>query len=180
MEEISQIHKLVPNLLPALCIDTGRNKGLYADALLNRFPSNKVFTFEPAATNVLALRKRFKGNSRVEIIPKGVAREDKVLKLYSDAPGSGLASLTKRQLDHFKISFEHEEAIEVINFESFWIKELIKAPIDICKLDIEGHELDALHSMGAALKETKVVQFELGRISIDVKKFSQGAWYFFK
>lgn len=180
LEEISQIQELVPNLLPALCIDIGGNKGLYTDALLNRFPSTKVFTFEPAATNVLTLRERFKGNSRVEIIPKGVAREDKVLKLYSDAPGSGLASLTKRQLDHFKISFEHEETIEVINFESFWIKELNKAPIDICKLDIEGHELDALHGMGAALKETKVIQFEFGGCNIDTKTFFQDFWYFFK
>ena len=179
LEEISQIQELIPNVQPNLCIDVGGNKGLYTDALLNLFPMAKVYTFEPAAANLLALRKRFNGNDRVTIIPKGVAREDAVLKLYSDTPGSGLASLTKRQLDHFKISFEHEEVIEVISFENFWIDNLNKAPIDICKLDIEGHELDALRGMGAALAVTKVVQFEFGGCNIDTRTFFQDFWYFF-
>jgi FkbM family methyltransferase len=179
LEEISQIQELVPHLHPSLCIDIGGNKGLYTEALLNRFPTAKIYTFEPAAANLLVLKDRFSGDARVEVIAKGVARDDAMLKLYSDTPGSGLASLTKRQLDHFKISFEHEEIIEVINFERFWVDTLNNAPIDICKLDIEGHELDALRGMGAALDVTKVVQFEFGGCNIDTRTFFQDFWYFF-
>ena len=59
--------------------------------------------------------------------------------LYSNEDGSGLASLTKRRLDHLGIDFDNMENIQTIRFEDYWKANLNSQHIDICKIDIEGH-----------------------------------------
>jgi len=67
----------------------------------------------------------------------------------------------------------------VIRFEDYWKSELGSENIDFVKLDIEGHELDALNGFGDALKFIKVIQFEFGGCNIDTRTFWQDFWYFF-
>ena len=43
------------------------------------------------------------------------------------------------------------ESIGTIRFEDYWKKKLGSGKIDILKMDIEGHELDALAGFGDAL-----------------------------
>jgi len=99
--------------------------------------------------------------------------------LFSDNPGSGMGSLTKRKLDHFNIAFEKSEAVEIIRFEEYWRENLEKRAIDLVKIDIEGHELNALRGFGDAINNTKVIQFEFGGCNIDTRTFFQDFWYFF-
>jgi len=67
----------------------------------------------------------------------------------------------------------------VIRFEDYWKSELGSENIDFVKLDIEGHELDALNGFGEALKFINVIQFEFGGCNIDTRTFWQDFWYFF-
>lgn len=99
--------------------------------------------------------------------------------LYSDSDGSGLASLTKRNLEHFDLAFENTEQVAAIRFEDYWKNQLGSANIDFVKLDIEGHEFDALNGFGEALQAIKVIQFEFGGYNIDTRIFWQDFWYFF-
>jgi hypothetical protein len=99
--------------------------------------------------------------------------------LHSDKEGSGLASLSKRKLDHFGIDFNLEERVEIIKFEDYWVNSLKKIEIDILKIDIEGHELFALEGLGSAIKHIKAIQIEFGGANIDTRTFFQDFWYFF-
>jgi len=164
---------------PSLCIDIGGNKGLYTEEILRRFHQCKVVVFEPSLSNSNLLHSKFSENANVAIEQKAVSNFNGETTLYSDSDGSGLASLTKRRLEHFDIAFEHVEMITVIRFEDYWKSELGSANIDIVKLDIEGHELDALNSFGEALKFINVIQFEFGGCNIDTRTFWQDFWYFF-
>lgn len=92
---------------------------------------------------------------------------------------TGLGSLTKRRLDHRGNDFDVSESVQTMVFDSYWKDVLNSRPIDLFKLDIEGHELDALNGSAEALAQTRVVQFEFGGCNIDTRTFFQDFWYFF-
>ena len=91
-----------------------------------------------------------------------------------------MGSLTQRKLDHFNIGFDVKEAVEKIRFEDYWKETLSRRQIDIAKIDIEGHELEALNGFGEALNATRLVQFEFGGCNIDTRTYFRDFWYFFK
>ena len=168
------------NKSPSLCVDIGGNKGLYTEEILRLSPLCKVVVFEPSISNSNLLHSKFSENANVTIEQKAVSNMNGEATLYSDIDGSGLASLTKRRLEHFDIAFNHSEKTSVIRFEDYWISELDSETIDFVKLDIEGHELDALNGFGEALKFINVIQFEFGGCNISTRTFWQDFWYFFK
>ncbi|MFY9212146.1 MAG: FkbM family methyltransferase [Aestuariivita sp.] len=163
-----------------LCVDIGGNVGNYTAALLDVFPDAKVVTFEPSATNLAKLRERFGAEARVSLVPAAVSQLDGEATLYADTPGSGLGSLSKRDLDHLNIGFECAETVQTIRFETFWKTALDSQKIDILKLDIEGHEMDALTGAGAALAQTRAIQFEFGGSNIDTRTYFKDFWAFFR
>ena len=98
-------------------------------------------------------------------------------ELYYDYSGSGLASLTKRRLDHFGIEMSNKEEVSIIRFDHYWSKnDLI---IDYVKIDVEGHELDVLKGFGKIINKVKLIQFEFGGCNIDTRTYFQDFWYFF-
>ena len=177
-KEFSAVSSLLSES-PSLCIDIGGNKGLYTEHIISNFPQCKIVIFEPSISNSNLLHSKFSDNKNVTVEQKAVSNIDGEATLYSDSDGSGLASLTKRRLEHFDIAFEQSEKIAVIRFEDYWKSELGSENIDFVKLDIEGHELDALNGFGEALKFINVIQFEFGGCNIDTRTFWQDFWYFF-
>lgn len=163
-----------------LCVDIGGNQGTYTEQIIKQAPSCDVVVFEPAKTNVEMLNLKFTNAPNVKIEQCAVSNEIGDATLYSNEDGSGLASLTQRRLDHFGIDFNNTESIKTIKFEDYWKVELKSRNIDICKIDIEGHELDALMGFGEAINHVSVIQFEFGGCNIDTRTYFQDFWYFFQ
>jgi FkbM family methyltransferase len=175
--------KLVLRLLketPLLAIDIGGNIGEYTAELRRTNPNLEIHIFEPSATNIDKLKRRFESDKNIKLVPLAVSDISGSTSLFSNEPGSGLASLTKRKLDHLNIAFDFKESIHTVRFEDYWIYELNRKHMDIVKLDIEGHELSALNGFGEAIKEMSVVQFEFGGCNIDTRTYFQDFWYYFK
>lgn len=175
--------KLLQSLLqtqPKLAIDIGGNVGNYTAELRKRNPALEIHIFEPSATNLKKLTDRFKNDSLVELVPLALSDDAGSATLYSNEPGSGLGSLTKRKLEHFNIAFDAEETINTVRFEDYWKTTLQSRRLDMVKIDIEGHELTALKGFGGALDATKVLQFEFGGCNIDTRTYFQDFWYLFK
>jgi FkbM family methyltransferase len=162
-----------------VAIDIGGNIGGYTEELLKRNPQLNIHIFEPSQANVEILNSKFINQANVTINPVAVSEKTGAAILFSNSPGSGLGSLSKRRLDHFNINFESTEHISTIKFEEYWENELNSAEIDLVKIDVEGHELSVLHGFGAALFATKAIQFEFGGTCIDTRTFFQDFWYFF-
>jgi FkbM family methyltransferase len=177
--EVNLVQKLLGRA-PQLAVDIGGNIGDYTAELLKTTPSLEVHVFEPSALNIGKLRERFATQKNVTIVPSGVSNSTETATLYANRPGSGLGSLTKRNLAHFKIDFDHSETVSVIRFEDYWGRELRRRQIDIVKIDIEGHELAALKGFGEAIQSVAVLQFEFGGSNIDTRTFFQDFWYFFQ
>lgn len=163
---------------PALCVDIGGNVGNYSAELQRRFPNCEIHIFEPSSVNLAKLRGRFECD-RITICPYAVSSSEGSATLYADSPGSGLASLSKRNMAHHGKTFEFEEPIETIVFQDYWKQFLGERPIDLVKLDIEGHELDALSGFGEALKNIKIIQFEFGGCNIDSRTYFRDFFEFF-
>jgi FkbM family methyltransferase len=168
---------------PQLIIDIGSNVGLYTQVLLTRFPKSTYFLFEPSKHNIEILSDKFYSFDNVYCSSYALSDETTVKNLYSDKEGSGLASLSKRRLDHFNIFMDVVETVETIRFDEFLeCDDIPDIPeiIDYVKMDVEGHELSVLKGFGSLVDRVKLIQFEFGGCNIDTRTYFQDFWYFFK
>ena len=158
-----------------IVLDVGANIGLYSESFLRSCPRAKIYAFEPSSTARGLLIERLSKYPQVSIIPMALGSENKVMTLYSDTPGSGLASLSKRRIEHFGIELNLREEVKVTTLD-LWIQGNKVKP-DLLKLDIEGFELFALQGGLKVLGSIKVIQFEFGGSNIDTRTFFQDFWY---
>lgn len=178
-EEISACSSLLAEK-PRLLIDIGGNRGSYTKEFLSRFPGSEVHIFEPSSNNVKLLQDAFRSVVGVEVVEAALSDDFGSLPLYSDVPGSGLASLTRRRLSHFGIEMNETEEVAVMRFDHYWRG--VSSPstvIDCVKIDVEGHEMSVLKGFGDVLGLVKLVQFEFGGCNIDTRTYFQDFWYFF-
>jgi FkbM family methyltransferase len=177
-EEARWVHDLL-GVSPKLAVDIGANVGHYTAELRRRTPDVEIHVFEPAARNIEILKARFSADNAITIVPSAVSNMAGEATLYSNAPGSPLGSLTRRALDHIGLAFDTEETVSTMRFEDYWRERLGGRPLDLVKLDVEGHELAALEGFGSAIDHVKVLQFEFGGCNIDTRTYFRDFWQFF-
>ena len=159
-------------------LDVGANVGAWTAAIVASAPGATVYSFEPSAAAFAALANRFVGDERVHLVMTAVGDEVGTARLWADAPGSGLGSLSKRRLDHFDIDFSHSEEVPVLTLDSWHLEHPVR-PV-LLKMDVEGHELAVLRGATEALMSVEVVQFEFGGCNIDSRTYFQDFYYFFQ
>lgn len=170
---------------PPYCIfDVGANKGQFLRLALANLATDdlNVHCFEPGRETFKALVESSPPNDKqIKLNNIGLGREKGEALLHYDDSGSGLASLTKRRLEHFNINFDKSERVFVDTIDNYCSGSSIDH-IHLLKIDIEGHELDALAGAKKmfAAKAIDVVTFEFGGCNIDTRTFFRDFWYFFK
>lgn len=178
------VFKLLGTGKDPLCVfDVGANKGQYLNMVYNEFLNREVeiHSFEPGSFTFDILKKKSPDSPKVKLNNIGLGETEGEFTLYYDEQGSGLASLTKRRLDHFSIGFDNSEKIHVITLDDYCAQNDVKY-IHLLKLDVEGHEMDVLKgSMKMfASGSIGIVTFEFGGCNIDTRSFFQDFYYFFK
>lgn len=151
-------------------VDIGGNVGKYTARLRSSFPLSTIHVFEPTDENRI-LAGKFSDDQNIKLNQKAVSDFTGSALLYSDKAGSGLGSLSKRNLEHFSIQFNEKEDISVIRFDDYWRNVMNECDIDFVKIDVEGHELSVLKSMGNAIPKINCIQFEFGGCNIDTRTF---------
>jgi FkbM family methyltransferase len=160
-------------------VDVGANVGLWTKEYLKYFPSAKITSFEPSKETYKTLVKNFQNYRSVTTINKGCGAKNEERTLFYDKSKSGMASLSKRDLEHLGVQFSESEIIEIITLDSYFAENLDNAP-KVIKIDVEGHELDVLNGAIKLLGNAEVVQFEFGGTDIDSRTFFKDFWTFFK
>ena len=174
---------LEQKIKPPYCIfDIGSNKGQFLQLILESVSTSdfSVHCFEPGHEAFAILVESFKEDQRIKFNNIGLGKEKCEAVLHYDSAGSGLASLTKRKLDHFNIDFSKEEKVTINTIDNYCSENGIDH-IHLLKIDIEGHELDALAGAKEMFTSNSIdiVTFEFGGANIDTRTFFQDFWYFF-
>ena len=174
---------LKQELKPPYCIfDVGSNQGQFLRLILDNIAADifSIHCFEPGQETFKMLAKSSKENNRIKLNNIGLGKEKGEVVLYFDSVGSGLASLTKRKLDHFDIDFNKSEKVKIGTIDDYCSENAI-THIHLLKVAVEGHELDV--PAGARrmfdTKSIQMVTFEFGGCNIDTRTFFQDFWYFF-
>jgi FkbM family methyltransferase len=140
-----------------------------------------VHSFEPSRGGYQGLSDKFKNHPNVLLRDFGLGKASGEFDLFYDNVGSGMASLSKRKLDHLGIAFEQSEKVTIHTLDEYCEMHRIQC-IDLLKIDVEGHELDVLLGGGSMFRERKIgmVSFEFGGCNIDTRTFLVDFWQFFK
>lgn len=167
---------------PYCIFDIGSNKGQFLQLVLAHIETNdfKIHCFEPGLITFENLAKDLNKDDRIKLNNLAIGKEKGETLLHYDVVGSGLASLTKRNLTHFGIDFDKFESVKTDTIDNYCADNGINR-INLLKIDIEGHELDALAGAKSMFerKLIDVVTFEFGGCNIDTRTFFQDFWYFF-
>ncbi|HEY3658134.1 MAG TPA: FkbM family methyltransferase [Steroidobacteraceae bacterium] len=171
---------------PPYCIfDVGSNRGQFLQVVVDNIASEdlSIHCFEPGHETFKSLvehSKKLEKYKGIKLNNIGIGKEQGEAVLHFDRLGSGLASLTKRKLDHHGIDFEESEKVEIGTIDNYCLENAINH-INLLKIDIEGHELDALVSAKRMFeaKSIDMVSFEFGGTNIDTRTFFRDFWYFF-
>ena len=158
-------------------LDVGANKGLWTAALLKQATGrlSAAYLFEPSAHNLSLLGAI--ADARLTIVPAAVGAVAGRAVLYADAPGSGLASLTQRNLAHKGLRLDREEAVSVVTIDEF-VSEQGLTCVDFMKIDVEGHDLDVLKGAEKSLRSglIRALSFEMGGANVDTRTFFRDFW----
>lgn len=168
---------------PPYCIfDVGSNQGQFLELLLQNIGDAEtlVHCFEPGVKTFEILYAKYSSKKQIAFNNIGIGKDNADAILHYDNTGSGLASLTRRRLDHFGIQFDQSEIVKIRSIDAYCSEKAINH-VHLLKLDIEGHELDALAGARGLFKSNSidVVTFEFGGCNIDTRTFFQDYWYFF-
>lgn len=161
--------------------DVGANKGDFTKLILDSFDNDniEVHSFEPSKAAFELLTNNIKSD-KVILNNKGLGKEAGTFPFYTDFPGSGTASLTKRKMDCYGVDFHYSEDVLIDTLDNYCLSKNIN-DIDLLKIDVEGHELDVLQGSKEMLKRNniKMISFEFGGCNIDTRTFLRDFYYLF-
>jgi len=163
---------------PHVFVDIGANRGDYTREVLGRCGGVECHLFEPSPHNLALLEQAFGGRDHVTINSAALSDRAETAVLYFDEPGSGLASLSQRDLSFQGVKMDLEEVVQVERFDVYWSAQG-GGDIDYVKIDVEGHELAVLRGFGDQLGRAQLIQFEFGGTNLDTRTYFKDFWQLF-
>ena len=176
---IRYLAKHVGNDVQPVVFDVGANIGDFSSAMLSVFGERvRLYTFEPSGAAFAKMSQKLAGYKNVRLSNFGLGEHNETAVLHTDRPGSEYGSLYVRRIEHIGVTINTCEAIEIRRIDNFCQQEGIEH-IDLLKLDVEGNEFNVLRGGESLLKRKAIdlIQFELGRASVDARVFFKDFFY---
>jgi FkbM family methyltransferase len=161
----------------AVILDVGANTGGWSVRLLHALgsPECRIIQIEPSPHCCSILRAL--DLPQATCIEAAVGDRPGTATLYSPEPGSELASLYPRRDSYHQAYTFTEESVEVVTIDGV-IADFEIDVVDLLKLDVEGHELAALHGAQESLvsRRIRALTFEFGSGNINSRTFFHDFW----
>lgn len=136
-----------------ILIDIGANVGSYLDFIIKNFKFKKIYAFEPSTKAYRQLKNKFNNKN---IILENIALSNKKTKRkfyeYKLTSQSSFYKITSKK-NPFK-NLNNIYKIKTLKLDEYL--NLKEKKIDICKIDIQGEELNVLMGMQKYLKKKKI------------------------
>jgi FkbM family methyltransferase len=173
---LRNIHRNQP-----VVFDVGTNIGDWSKRLLELQPNANLFQFEPSENCQQTIKALNLPNTT--LIPCAVGREEGQASFYASSPIDPVdcsASLYKRRDGRWSEYKYDEKVVRVTTIDKV-IDDYGIEFVDFIKLDIEGHELEALAGATKSLQNSKIgaFAFEFGASNINSKTFFRDFWDLF-
>lgn len=135
--------------------DVGANVGWYSIGLAKRYPSCKIYSFEPIPKTFGYLKENVAANGvkNVQVFQQGFSDKTSELTFYYYPEGSGNASLARLA----DASSVQEIRCKVQKLDEFMLQ--LDAQVDFIKCDVEGAELLVFQGGLQTLKKQKPIVF---------------------
>lgn len=172
--EIAAAQSAITTAKPII-FDVGANNGEWSLLMSQLYPQAQLYLFEPQPEcQQTIIDKRL---PNMELIPYAVSSSARMTQIYTTAATSGIASLHPRQDTYFEQYDFFPLDIQTTTLDKV-IEERQIDQIDFLKMDIEGHELDALKGAANSLeaKKIKALSFEFGSGNINSRTFFRDFW----
>ena len=165
-----------------IIFDVGSNVGDYSKHLSSIFKTKAtIHSFEPSKFTYKLFLETTKNIQN--IIPNnfGFSDTENSQLLYTNSDGSASASLYQRNLEDTGELMAKSEEIKLQTIDTYCKTNNIER-IHFLKLDIEGHELQALYGAKQMISAKKIdfIQFEFGSCNIDSKTYFKDFYYLLK
>lgn len=143
------------------CIDIGANIGNHTLFFSKLF--NEVHAFEPAQSTFQLLKINSASRKNIYCYPIGISDKDAILKLNVPKSNIGMAAIAPNF-----ISKENMAEIEIRVQSLNSIEGLAKAKVELIKIDVEGHEYEALCGADEIIRKNKpIILFEQQEYEFD-------------
>jgi FkbM family methyltransferase len=143
---------LLKNLRVENIFDVGANTGQSAREYLTRFPSARVFSFEPVESSYRELVKS-----------QGANRRFSAHRIAFGASAGQARMTVDGSSDLARFSEDGTEVVNVETLDGFCTQHAVER-IDLLKVDTEGHDLEVLEGARSMLSDQRIqlVQVEAG------------------
>lgn len=131
------------------------------------FPEAKIFAFECNPPSIKLCNENIINLKNIEIIPKAVFNENGFIKFYPVLTHKGASSVFKASNKYKNIVNlpQKEIKVEATRIDT-WVKEKNIDKIDICWLDLQGAEYEALEGMGDLIYTVQALYVEVEKQEI--------------
>jgi len=165
------------NLAEYLTIfDVGANKGSWSNLLAQKFPSSSFFLFEPqSGCHSIIKEKKIPNMVLVPLVVS--ATPNQIVNIYSTSETAGLASVYQRRDSYFQSEEYHAIETKTTTIDAIIEQYDIKC-VHYMKMDIEGHELEALKGASKSLEKgiIQALTFEFGSGNINSRTYFHDFW----
>jgi FkbM family methyltransferase len=147
-----------------LVIDGGAHMGAFVDAIRACCPGARLLCIEPDPVSAAVLRKRFLGDPNLVVVQSALGADcgNAVFNINRSRATNSLLMMTRATTGLLN---QLTTTVERIDVTVTTLDETIRAhafpACDIIKLDLQGHDLEALKGAKVALKSAKVVIVEV-------------------
>lgn len=151
----------------ATVIDIGANKGQFALAARRRFPAARILSFEPLADARDSFRRVFADDQAAEVFALALGAVDGTAVLHRSrrADSSSLLPIAALQSETFPGTEEiGTETVPLARLDTALTGRDLVAPV-LCKIDVQGGELEALKGFGALAGRIDALMIELSFVT---------------
>lgn len=172
--EVKAVTSVINTSSPTV-LDVGAKTGEWALLINQYFPQARIFLFEPQPScQKIIIEKKIPNTT---LIPNAVSsvKHSTKLNVQEDKPGNA-------SLHHRRDSYFQGHDFTVLDVDTVTIDEIVAiynlTHVDFMKMDIEGHELEALKGSVKSLESgvIKALSFEFGSGNINSRTFFHDFW----